>query len=177
MAGMQKQPELDREAFSQAIETVRSGLYIVTTMAGSEAAGCTAAWVSRVSFSPVLFGVVLSPMRFTYRSIEQSRRFCINVVGEDGLSLARQFGFHSGPPGSKFAGVEWTQSPLGNPLLAQAVSWFDCKLTDALSIGDHKLVTGEVLAGGVQRSGVKAAVYAAESFFADEPPAMAGAGA
>lgn len=175
MAGMLKKSPLDREAFSQAIETVRSGLYIVTTLAGSEPAGCTAVWVSRLSFNPVLFGVVLSPQRFTYRSIEQSRRFCINVLGEDGVSLARQFGFHSGPPGSKFAGVSWKPSPLGNPLLAGAVSWFDCELSEAPAIGDHRLVVGAVVAAGVQRSGVKAAVYAAESFFAGAPPASAAA--
>jgi flavin reductase (DIM6/NTAB) family NADH-FMN oxidoreductase RutF len=176
MGQSEQKPKLDREQFSGAVESVRSGLYIVTTMIGAEAAGCTTVWVSRVSFAPPLFGVVLSPQRFTYRAIEQSKRFCINVLGEDGLSLARQFGFHNGPPGSKFKDVEWTKSPLGNPLLSQAVSWFDCELREVVGIGDHKLLTGEVVAAGVQRD-VKAAIYAAESFFDSEKVAGAAAGA
>jgi flavin reductase (DIM6/NTAB) family NADH-FMN oxidoreductase RutF len=167
-----KRRELNRQDFAQAIETVRSGLYVVTSQHNNELAGCTCVWVSRVSFQPPLMGVVLSPMRFTYRTIEASKRFCINVLGESGIELARRFGFHNGPPGSKFAGVGYKLTDNGSPLLDAAVSWFDCRLAESLPIGDHKLMVGEVLSSGVQRT-EQAAVYVSESFFADDEPAIA----
>lgn len=158
---------------AQALETLRSGLYVVTSQKDGELAGCTAVWVSRVSFNPPLLAVTLAPTRHTYKVIEKSRRFCINVLGESSLDVARRFGFNTGDSG-KFEHVQYHVSESEMPVLDQAVAWFDCTVASILETGDHRVLIGEVQASARQGN-EKPAVYIAESFYADAP-ALAKAG-
>ena len=46
----------------------------------------------------------------------------------------------------KFAGVEWTPSPVtGSPLLAGTVGWVDCTIESVHPGGDHDVVLGRVV--------------------------------
>jgi 3-hydroxy-9,10-secoandrosta-1,3,5(10)-triene-9,17-dione monooxygenase reductase component len=127
-----------------ALELLRSGVYIVTSAYRNQPAGCTCVWVTRVSFAPPLMAVLLDPGRHTLKTIEHGRRFCINVLGERSVSLARNFGFTSGHDQKKFEYAAYTKSPLGSPVLAEAISWIDCALEGIETVGDHRMVTGSI---------------------------------
>src|SRR6185436_13489210 len=95
---------MDKDLFAQAQETVRSGLYIVTSAYRRVVAGCTCVWVTRAAFMPPVMGVCLAPTRQTFEAASAGGRFCINVLGEGSLELARRFGFQTGYDADKFAG-------------------------------------------------------------------------
>ena len=135
--------------FMAEFDTLSSGVYIVTSMYRNQLAGCTCVWLSRASFEPPQVAVALSPVRHTFQVIEQSGRLCVNVLGASGLALARSFGTASGHNVKKFADVGHTMSENNSPVLTQAVSYLDCKLTTVVPIGDHRLVIGEVVAAAV----------------------------
>jgi len=128
-----------------ALELLRSGVYIVTSAYRNQPAGCTCVWVSRVSFTPPLMAVWLDPGRHTLKTIERGRRFCINVLGESSLQLARRFGFTSGHDIKKFKDVAYHKSSLGSPVLAAAIIYIDCRLEGIEALGDHRMVTGEII--------------------------------
>ncbi|MCH7472676.1 flavin reductase [bacterium] len=157
----------ENEKISQALETMRSGIYIVTSAYRNQPAGCTCVWVSRVSFEPPLIAAVLAPGRHTLQTIERGKRLCVNVLGESSLELARKFGFTSGKESKKFTGVKHHRGASGSPVLNEAVSYLDCALQDILDLGDHRLVLGKVVDAAIQRSG-QPYVYAPESFYGDE---------
>lgn len=157
---------LDKEKLAQSLETLRSGIFVVTSINGAEVAGCTVVWISRVSFNPPLLAVTLSPARHTFATIEASGKFCINVLGEGSLDTARRFGFNAGPDSSKFSQVSYHYGESGLPVLDTAVAYFECRVSQILEVGDHKLVIGEVLRSALQSS-EKPAVYVAESFYAE----------
>jgi flavin reductase (DIM6/NTAB) family NADH-FMN oxidoreductase RutF len=159
---------LDNMQFVMAQEKLRSGLHIVTSASRRKKAGCTCVWVSRVSFDPPLLGVVMSPQRETFKVIEASDKFCINVLGESGFDIARRFGFNASSEIDKFEGLPIHKSKQGNPVLDSAVAWFDCKVTDRHPIGDHVLIVGKVVEATTQGH-ERPAVYAAESFYAGTP--------
>jgi flavin reductase (DIM6/NTAB) family NADH-FMN oxidoreductase RutF len=146
---------------------MRSGLYIVTSAYRATLAGCTCVWVTRSSFSPLLLSVCLAPTRHTFGIVEQSKRFCINVLGEDGLELARKFGFTTGMKEQKFEGVEHHRGTSGAPVLDAALSYLDCKVVAITAIGDHRLVVGELVDAAVQHEG-EPLIYDPETFYVDE---------
>jgi flavin reductase (DIM6/NTAB) family NADH-FMN oxidoreductase RutF len=138
------------EGIANSLETLRSGLFIVTSSHRNLLAGCTCVWVSRSSFSPPLMLVCLAPSRHTLGVIEQSKSFCINILGEGSLDLARKFGMVSGHAGNKFDSVAFHRGPNGSPILDEAISFLECKLATVTPIGDHRLVVGELVDGAVQ---------------------------
>ena len=52
----------------------------------------------------------------------------------------------------KLDGIEYTRSPRGLPLLADALMWLECEAEAYTPAGDHVLVLGRVLDGRVQHS-------------------------
>lgn len=156
----------DKERFSQPLEQMRSGIYIVTSSYKNQPAGCTCVWVSRVSFNPPLLAVNLDPARHTLATIKQGKRFCINIMGESGLELSRHFGFTSGHDVKKFAKVDYRRSECGSPILAEAVSYLDCKLSQVVSVGDHLMVLGELIDAAVQQDETPL-VYDPTSYYLD----------
>lgn len=164
---MKQKPDM-----TAVFDNMRSGLAIVTTAYRRKPAGCTCTWISRVSFDPPLVAVFLSPQRSTLEMIRKGKRFAINFLAEDGLELARQFGFHSGAGNEKFADLQYETGVSGAPVLQAAVSYLDCRLESITTVGDHEMVLGRVQDAAVQRPD-QPAVYDPETFFA-EGEALAG---
>jgi 3-hydroxy-9,10-secoandrosta-1,3,5(10)-triene-9,17-dione monooxygenase reductase component len=44
----------------------------------------------------------------------------------------------------KFAGVQWSASPAGAPILDAALTWADCQIEAIHPAGDHHVVIGRV---------------------------------
>jgi flavin reductase (DIM6/NTAB) family NADH-FMN oxidoreductase RutF len=65
----------------------------------------------------------------------------VNILPAEHQHLAGQFA-RSGT--DKFAGVSHTASPLGNPILDDALAWIDCELHAEYDGGDHTIVVASV---------------------------------
>ena len=154
--------------FSEVFSGVRCGVYVVTSAYRRKLAGCTAVWITRVSFEPPMIAVSLAPTRQTMQIIEQSKRLCVNVLGESGTELARQFGFRSGVSTNKFEGLAYSISEHGSPILAAAVMYFDCKVLEIVTAGDHRVNLCEVVDAAVVRE-EPALLYNSADFYSAEP--------
>jgi flavin reductase (DIM6/NTAB) family NADH-FMN oxidoreductase RutF len=64
------------------------------------------------------------------------------VLAEGQDDVSQQFA-RSGA--DKFAGVRWTRSPHGSPVLADVVAWIDGELWAEYDGGDHTIVVARVL--------------------------------
>lgn len=94
----------------------------------------------------VLFSAARSST--TWPRIRELGVFCVNVLAEDGERLSVKMS-RSGT--DKFAGVSWTPSRNGSPLLDGALAWMDCRLHAEHGGGDHTIVVAEVEDLGVVR--------------------------
>jgi len=122
---------------------------IVTASAQGRDDAMTVAWHSSISLNPPLYGVSISPKRFTYQLITESREFGVNFVSLEMISLAAQVGGISGRDLDKFGGFDMKKgetSRTGVPILQDAYAAYECKLVDDKPYGDHIWVVGEVLA-------------------------------
>jgi flavin reductase (DIM6/NTAB) family NADH-FMN oxidoreductase RutF len=150
--------------FEAAVQLMSSGVYIVTSAYRNMPAGCTCVWVTRVSFSPPLIAVNLEPAHHTLATIESGKRFCVNVLGDDALALARRFGFTSGHHEKKFTGVPYRKGASGSPVLEVAVAYLDCKLHSIVPAGDHRIVLGELIDAAVL-SDKRPLIYDSDLFY------------
>jgi rhodanese-related sulfurtransferase len=56
-----------------------NGVYVVTASHDGRSGGFTAAWVTQVSFDPLLLAISINPHNASWALIEKSGRFAINV--------------------------------------------------------------------------------------------------
>jgi 3-hydroxy-9,10-secoandrosta-1,3,5(10)-triene-9,17-dione monooxygenase reductase component len=120
-----------------------SGLTVITGSTGQGPAGFTCQSFSSLSLDPAL--VMFSPSRTstTWPALRKAGRFTVNVLPVEQQHLAARFAVSGS---AKFAGVDYSQSPLGNPVLDGALAWIDCELHNEYDGGDHTIVVGAVRA-------------------------------
>lgn len=146
-------------------KAITHGVYIVTTRTKERINGMTAAWVSQVSMNPLLLMVSIAPARYTYGLIKESGYFAINVLAEGQEELARSFGFRSGRKHDKFQNIPYFNALNGSPVLNDAMAFFECKLTDTFTAGDHSLFIGSIVDAGLLKSQLQALAFRWEDYF------------
>ena len=134
-------PDTDPSTMRQVLGHFPSGVTIVTGMTPAGPAGFTCQSFSSLSLDPPLVLVLPSRGSTSWPGIQETGHFCVNVLAEDQSALSTAFA-RSGS--DKFAGVDWTASTLGSPILAGATAWIDCTLDAVHEGGDHLIVVGAV---------------------------------
>lgn len=140
----------------------------------------TAAWHSSISLNPPLYGISISPERFTYQLITQSKEFGINFIPFEKARLAAKVGGISGQEMDKFQLLHIEKekpSKTKTPILKEAYAAYECSLVDSKTYGDHIWVVGEIVAvhflkeafteeGIVDLNKVKPLLYLGSDFYA-----------
>jgi 3-hydroxy-9,10-secoandrosta-1,3,5(10)-triene-9,17-dione monooxygenase reductase component len=96
-----------------------------------------------VSLDPPLIGFFPDKSSRSWPMIANAGRFCVNILAAGQRETCRQF---ASSGNDKFAGVEFSVSGNGSPLLAGSIAWIDCDLEQVSEAGDHYFVLGRVLA-------------------------------
>lgn len=139
----------------QPLEVFRrltNGLYVVGVAHADRRDGFTAAWITQVSFDPLLLALSINPTHASYPILVAAGAFAVSVLGSGQLELARHFGTQSGRVVDKLAGQRWQTSPGGAPVLSDAIAHLDCRVAGRYPAGDHELVLGRVVGGRVLAS-------------------------
>jgi flavin reductase (DIM6/NTAB) family NADH-FMN oxidoreductase RutF len=101
-----------------------------------------------------MVAISISPKRYSYRIIEKSGEFVVNVPT---MKLAKKSlfcGRTSGTKVDKFKETKLTPMPAKKvkpPLIKECVAHLECKLVQKITTGDHTLFVGEVLAAYVNK--------------------------
>lgn len=94
-----------------------------------------------VSKDPPLVTFMPARESSTYPLIAARGRFAVSVLGSAHEELCRAF---SRKTPNRWDDAEWVPTRNGLPRLADAVSWFECRIQATHEAGDHALVIGEV---------------------------------
>ena len=138
------------EGFRQVLGHFCTGVTVITTADGGQPAGFACQAFAALSLAPPLVLFCPSRSSATWPVIERAGHFCANVLADGQQELARRFGTSGG---DKFAGVRWSPSPSGAPVLAGALTWVECAVEAIHGAGDHHLVVGRVTGLGACRPG------------------------
>jgi flavin reductase (DIM6/NTAB) family NADH-FMN oxidoreductase RutF len=124
-----------------------NGLYVVGVAHGEQRDGFTAAWVTQVSFDPLLVALSINPSHASFPILVAAGAFAVSILRHGQLELARHFGTQSGWAVDKLAGQRWQAAHGGAPVLLDALAYLECRVVGRHSAGDHELVLGQVVGG------------------------------
>ncbi len=141
----QPRTDVDAAGFRQVLGHFCTGVTVITGTKDGRPAGFACQAFAALSLDPPL--VLFCPARSsaTWPTIARAGYFCANVLAARQQEIARRFGV---PGTDKFAGVSWSPSPSGAPVLAGALAWVECAVQAVHEAGDHYVVTGRVTALG-----------------------------
>ena len=112
-------------------------MFIVTTSAGGENAGCLVGFATQCSIDPLRFVVFLSKNNRTCRVALDASALAVHVVPPDRMDLAELFGSQTGDDIDKFERVGW-RNENGVPVLSDASAWFVGDVVGRFDAGDHE---------------------------------------
>lgn len=150
----------DSSAPAAVFSRLSNGVYVVGVAHDRRVNAFTAAWLTQVSFAPLLVALSVNPGHASYPMLTASRVFAVSVLARGQMELARRFGTQSGRDTDKLAGVAWRRGTLGAPLLLQAVAWLECRVTGSVAAGDHEVVLARVVGGMVEHGPLAPMLYA-----------------
>jgi len=122
---------------------------IVTAQARGRENAMAVAWHTSISFNPPLYGISISPKRFTYQLIVDSKEFGVNFLPFEQAGLVASVGGSKGAEIDKFRQFDIARDkPVKTavPILKAAYAAYECKLVDDKGYGDHRLLVGEIVA-------------------------------
>jgi flavin reductase (DIM6/NTAB) family NADH-FMN oxidoreductase RutF len=139
------------EHMAEALGSLTTGIYVLTTGHLDEPYGMVVSWVSPVSYDPPLVSAAIRTNRFLHDLIIRFDRFGLNVLasGEEEPMKA----FKKSPPEARFGSLELFAGNTGAPILKEALAWLDCRLVETVRPGDHTLFIGRIEDGRRMRAG------------------------
>lgn len=124
-------------------------LVLVTSMHRAQHNVMTAGWLVTLGIDPPRIGVSIHPSRLTHELISKSELFGLSIPTLDLLNAVHRCGVESGRDRDKFLAASLTPMDaleIDVPLVAECVAHVECGLAQRLTLSDHDLFIGEVLA-------------------------------
>lgn len=120
-----------------------TGVTVVTAVDGAgHPHGLTCTSLASVSVEPATILVCLNVASGTYRAVQESGSFAVNLLRPAGREAAEIF---SSAAPDRFARVRWVASPAGIPWLAEdSFAMAECRVSAIHLAADHAVVIGTV---------------------------------
>jgi 4-nitrophenol 2-monooxygenase / 4-nitrocatechol 4-monooxygenase, reductase component len=139
--GVQKEQRVDPLVFRQVIGNFASGVTVITAREQDTNYGLTASAVTSLTMEPPMLLVCVNKNTGTQAAISRTRKFGVNILGQEQANLAYQF---AKPQSDKFQGVDISYGGLGVPLLTGALARIECRVAADVEAGTHKVFLAEV---------------------------------
>ncbi|MEV0384170.1 flavin reductase family protein [Nonomuraea sp. NPDC050643] len=135
---------LDSRRFRQVLGRFATGVVAITAVDPEDGQPCGLAANSftSVSLDPPLVAFCVAHTSTSWPRVRGAKVVTVNVLAEDQREVCTQMATKGG---DKFAGLAWTGSPGGNPVLEGALAWLDCIVEAEHPAGDHNIVVARVL--------------------------------
>lgn len=129
-----------------------TGVAVITVTIEGSHHGLTVNSFSSLSLAPPQIIVCLKRENRSFAAFERASHFCVNVLAEGQIGVARLF---AGVTVDKFAGVAHRPGGhSGAPLLGEAHAWLECAVSGWLRpAGSHDIVIGTLLGYALGEAG------------------------
>jgi flavin reductase (DIM6/NTAB) family NADH-FMN oxidoreductase RutF len=143
-----------------ALRMMPYGFYGITSRSGDEVNAMVANWVTQASFEPRLIAFALQKSSFSHGLIQEGGVFAINIFRAEDEEAIMPFTKGRAKNPDKMAGAEYVEAPeTGCPILEGAAAYVECRVVNMVDVGgDHDLLVGEVVGGGVNKEAETAEV-------------------
>ena len=135
-------------SMKDAMACFTTGVTVVTTHHDSQDWGMTCNSFNTVSLEPALVLWSIRKESHSHAAFLQGGGYVVNVLGAQQRQTAMQFS--SGTQAERFSGSTTQRTALHRLRLTEAIAWFDCRLSQVVSAGDHDILIAEVVDFGMQ---------------------------
>ena len=137
-------------AIARVFDLYDPPLWLVTAAHAGRRGGLIATFAVRASIVSALPRMVLgvAKQHHTWGLIEGSGGFALHLLHAHKLDLVWRFGLASGHQADKFAGLPAAITPGGQPRIADALAWLDCRCESRMDSGDRTIYLAAVTDGG-----------------------------
>ncbi|MDN3356510.1 flavin reductase family protein [Actinomadura sp. DC4] len=134
---------IEARRFRTILGHFATGVVAVTAIDGETGrpAGLAANSFTSVSLDPALVSFCVAHTSTTWPRIRRAGRFCVNILSAPQLEVCLRL---AAKGGDKFAGLDWTESPGGGPVIDGALAWLECTVEAEHVAGDHVIVVARV---------------------------------
>lgn len=143
VGGYGRVTSIDRRRFRTILGRFATGVVGITAIDPETggANGLAANSFTSVSLDPPLVSFCVAHTSTTWRTLRGARRFCVNVLSARQRDVCLRLAARGG---DKLAGLEWTVSPGGGPVIEGALAWLECSVEAEHVAGDHMIVVARV---------------------------------
>lgn len=143
----------NREEIGRALGKIPSGVGVLTAKSGSETSAILASWFQQVAFEPPMIAVAVKTARPILSLIQSSKSFTLNLFHTNQKDLFAHFARGFEPGQNPFQGIRISTDEAEGAVLADAMSFIACSVVGELEAGDHKVILGKVIRGGILNEG------------------------
>ena len=143
---MIESPEIDPEQVRQTMRRWATGVTVVTSCHNGFRHGMTVSSFTSISLSPPLLLVSLQHEARTHSLVKSSRVFGVTLLREDQAAISDRFAGRLSEESNRFEGLQTFDLLTGSPFLQDGLAFMDCQVAQEISIGDHTLFIGRIVA-------------------------------
>ena len=137
---------LDSETLRRAMRAWTTGVTVVTAAHDGQRYGMTVNSFTSISLEPPLIAVTLRKLTHTHELVEKSGEFAITILAADQGGLSDRFAGKIPDVTDRFKGVETETLLLDIPLIQGGTAYFNCRVVNAIPLGENTLFIAEVVA-------------------------------
>jgi len=133
---------IDPADYRRVLGYFPTGVTVIATHHEERAVGLAVGSFFSVSLDPPLVGFCVGHQSTSWKVIEQSGHFVVNVLAASQTDVS---GIFAGKGDDKFSGLDWEPGPgHGSPRINGSLAHIDCSLEATHEAGDHTVVIGRV---------------------------------
>lgn len=140
------------EQYQRLSDDIAHAVAVVSATRGNAAHAITVDSFLDVSYDPPTMAVSIYSGSRMMETLELSDHFAISLLSSESRDLSERLGATGQPLYGALAGINTFPAPVaGQPILAEAIAWFELRVTERIEVATHCLVVGEVVSMGAGR--------------------------
>ena len=134
---------IDARRFRSILGHFATGVVVISAIdpETGRPTGLAANSFTSVSLDPALVSFCVAHTSTTWPRLRRAERHCVNILSAPQRDVCLRFASRGG---EKFAGLEWTESPSGEPVIDGALAWLETSVEAEHVAGDHVIVVARV---------------------------------
>ncbi|MBA3857603.1 MAG: hypothetical protein C0507_11905 [Cyanobacteria bacterium PR.3.49] len=135
-----------KESLGKALGRIASGVFLVTFSKGGKKDGMLSTFVMQAAFNPPIVVVAVNNKRPLLDILKPGDTLALNVLSKQNMDAYKNFAkpFQEGM--DRFEGIA-LKDGAEHPVLANCVSYINCKVVSYAEAGDHQLLIAEAIDG------------------------------
>lgn len=140
------------ECYRELSDDIAAAVAVVSAKRGSAEHAITVDSFLDVSYDPPTMLVSIYSGSRMMETLEMSSHFAISLLASEQRDISERLGASGLPLYGSLKGIDTFPAPhTGQPVLSEAIAWFELRTTEVLEVATHNLVVGEVVALGAGR--------------------------